>query len=107
MTPTERTLKLLRERNWHYAKCEFWNPWSHIRQDLFGLFDYIALDDRQGVVGVQISSYGDIKKHITKMTANPILQEWTNRGNRALVIGWRQPILEGKKQKWEPKEVYL
>ena len=107
MSPTERTLKLLRERGWAYAKCEYFNPWVKIRQDLFGLFDYIALDDKQGVCGVQISSYGDIKKHIVKMEANPILKEWVKRGNRALVIGWRETTDEAGKKIFVPREVYL
>lgn len=104
MTPTERTLKWLKEMGWPYAKCEHWNPFAHIRQDLFGLFDYLALDDKQGVLGIQISGYTGIGKHITKMQTKPVLEEWKKRGNRALVIGWRKA---GTPARWESRQVYL
>ena len=55
-TPTQRTLRELRNQGRRCQIVERWNAYvgAHgVRQDLFGIIDVIALDPQRGVVGVQ------------------------------------------------------
>ncbi len=50
-SPTSRSLAECRKRGWTAQVVEHWNPHAHIRQDLFGVIDIVALippEDRIG-----------------------------------------------------------
>src|SRR5271167_4627948 len=46
ISPTQRSLKLLRERGWTCQVVERWNQWAKVRQDLFGCLDILAISPR-------------------------------------------------------------
>jgi hypothetical protein len=91
MTPTARTLQLLRKEGWTVAVVEKWNPHSHIRQDLWGFADLIAMHPDNGLLLVQACMVGDQQKRIAKVRAEPRHREWllAGRGWTAIaVFGW-------------------
>ena len=87
MTPTARTLKVLKAAGWLCGKVESWNPWCKMRHDLYGMFDYLALKPGE-LVGVQITSGSNHAARIKKLLANPALSMWLSTGQRAEVRSW-------------------
>ena len=93
------------------------NPYTKRREDLFGLFDLVALrGDIQGVTGVQACGE-DCAGHIEKVlrgwtdssgkkwSPNPYLRMWLQSGNRAFIWAWRKRGERGKRKTWELREV--
>lgn len=80
-----------------------------VRSDLFGLFDLIAMNPRQGVIGIQVCG-PDFSSHYKKITQekadSALLWLSAGRGNTKIEIwSWRK-ILEksgGKKRIWKPR----
>jgi len=73
MSPTERTIKSLKEKGYACGIVEryisqVWNSNGKrgIRKDLFGILDIIALDPQRGVIGVQ-STGEDFSGHDKKI----------------------------------------
>jgi hypothetical protein len=113
-SPTQRTLKYLREQGCQLvAITEKWNPHAMIRQDLFGIIDVLAIKDEQ-VIAVQACSGGDVSKRIDKIAEaefkNPVTQETCltlaallKAKIKVYVHGWRK----NAKGDWELREVEL
>ena len=56
-SPTSRSLAHLRKLGFTVGITEKWNPYAHIRQDLFGCIDMVAIKkDVKGVLGIQTTS---------------------------------------------------
>lgn len=104
MTPTQRTLKNLRENGWIVQVVERWNSFARIRQDLFGCIDIVAVKgDSRGVFGVQATSGNNVAARIQKSVAEPKLRAWLQAGNRFAVVGWSKRGPRGKVKRWEPR----
>lgn len=89
MTPTQRSLKLLREQGYKPWIVEHWNSFAKIRQDLFGFVDILAVKDKE-TLGVQTTSYSNISARVKKIKESeyyPVLKE---AGWRIAVHGWRK-----------------
>lgn len=76
LSPTQRTLRAMREMGRVAAIVERFNPYGGptvngkrvgVRQDLFGILDIIALDPERGVVGIQ-SCGVSYSQHWQKLT---------------------------------------
>lgn len=102
-SPTSRTLAELRKNDWPFVQVvERWNPFAHIRQDLFGFIDLVAVrSNSPGVFGVQATSTGNVSARIKKSMAAPALRAWLAAGNRFAVCGWSKRGARGKRKKWE------
>ncbi len=98
ISPVQRSLAEMRGRGWIAAVVEHWNPHAFIRQDLFGIFDLLALTDR-GILAVQVKGTGDgVVKAQEKMASTPAARRWLDGGGRIEVWVWRKVKLErGKK----------
>lgn len=113
MSPTQRTLKALRDEGGKCAVVERWLPYAGKfgkRQDLFGIIDVLVLTPK-GVVGVQCCG-GSFAAHYKKIieekrqetydwltiAPNCFLQIWSwckvkkKRGGKAMV--WKPRIVE-------------
>ena len=76
-------------------------PHSFIKQDLFGMFDILAIHpDIPGALGVQTTSRSNMNARIKKLQANPILALWTRVGLDAVVHGWSKQGPRGKRKLW-------
>lgn len=106
-SPTARTLAECRKRGWEAGVVERWIHASKIRQDLFGVIDLIALDDKPGCLGIQATSTGNMVARINKAKAEPRLRTWLERGNRFVVWGWAKRGPAGKRKLWRLREVWL
>ena len=108
MSPTQRTLKAMKEQGRICGIVERFN--AHvgphgIRQDLFGFIDIIAIDPEQGVVAIQ-SCGQDFSGHVRKITneRNENAFEWLKHAPCEL-WSWRKVKLKrgGKAMRWSPR----
>ena len=109
-TPTQRTLAWARANGWTVAIVEHWNPHAKIRQDLFGVFDLLAVDPKGfGVIGIQVKGQAGTADGVTKLRESAILVPWLRCLNRVLVVGWRKLKVKrgGKAVRWHPRIVEL
>lgn len=101
VTPTQLSLKALRDAGYTAAIVEHWNPHVRIRQDLFGFIDIVAL--RHGeTLAVQTTSRDNLSARLRKIADHPNLPAVREAGWRIEVHGWAQ-----KKQRapWECRTV--
>ena len=108
MSPTQRTLKAMKEQGRICGIVERFN--AHvgphgIRQDLFGFIDIIAIDPEQGIVAIQ-SCGQDFSGHVRKITneRNENAFEWLKYAPCEL-WSWRKVKLKrgGKAMRWSPR----
>jgi hypothetical protein len=89
MSPTERSLKLLRKEGWRVAVVEKWNPHAKVRQDLFGFADLLAIRPHNDPVLVQVTSYSNMSSRRAKVLASEAAQDWKGAG-RVELHGWKK-----------------
>ena len=110
MSPTQRTIRALKDRGLVCAIVEKWNahvgPYG-IRQDLFGIIDVLALDPQHGVIGIQ-SCGSNFSAHIRKFQnerAQECIDWLTTPGTSLELWGWRKVKVKrgGKAMVWRPR----
>ena len=106
LSPTQRTLRALRERGCICGIVERFNAFvgpHGIRQDLFGFIDIIALYP-DGIVGIQ-SCGSSFSAHDKKILENEIAPDWLKTGGKIELWGWRKIKLKrgGKAMRWSPR----
>lgn len=110
MTPTQRTLKLLRDRGWTADVVERWIPGAFIRKDYLGIIDIIALTGRE-IIGVQ-SCGESFSEHAKKIADHAEgANRWLESGGRLLLVGWRPKKVKrggvAMKYEFREKEFFL
>ena len=88
MTPTQRSLKALRELGYLVEVVEKWNSFTRTRKDLWGWADLLAV--RRGeVLAVQVTSEG-VANRVAKVAASETVGRVREAGNRIELHGWRK-----------------
>lgn len=100
MSPMQRSLAYLRERYPLVTVVERWNPYAHIRQDLWNIADVVAVGD--DILAVQTTSASNLSARVKKITDSPNLPILRKAGIRVVCHGWGK-----KKGKWTLREVDL
>lgn len=93
MTPTARSLVLLRREGWTAGIVERRLPRCFTSVDLFNAFDLVAVRaDVPGVLAVQATggTGGNHAARVKKLVGNPAVRTWLLAGNRAEVWSWRK-----------------
>lgn len=100
-SPTQRSLKHMRGLGYTCQVVEHWNPFAHIKQDLFGFIDVLCVKG-EDIVGVQSTSGDHVAHRVTKITEH---DNWplVCKAIRVIVHGWRK----NSKNKWVLREVEL
>jgi len=98
-SPTQRSLKKLRDDGFLAEVTEHWNQYARIRKDLFGFIDIVAVKDKV-TIGVQTTSYGNMGARVKKIQESENLAKLLAGGWRIIVHGWRK----NKSNRWEVKE---
>ena len=100
-SPTQRSLKIMRDRGFTCEITERWNAFAKIRQDLFGFVDILCVKD--GItVAVQTTSYGNVSARINKIKSLDTYPVVKSANWVILVHGWHK-----KDNRWVVKEVIL
>ena len=110
MTPTQRTLKALRDRGAICGIVERFNQYAGqygIRQDLFGFIDIIAIEPAlKQITGVQSTgSAFSMHLHMILVERKEPAMQWLISGGRIELWGWRKLKVKrgGKAMVWTPR----
>ena len=99
-SPTQRSLKYMREKGHLCWITEHWNSFARIRQDLFGFIDVLCLGENE-IIGVQTTSYSNISARVKKIQEHENVAAVRKAGIKIVVHGWKKD----KSGKWIVKEV--
>jgi hypothetical protein len=101
MTPSARSLQLLRREGYLAGVVERWLPYVQRRADLFGFADLLAFHVRdQTFLLVQTTTLTNVAARLTKARARPELAAWLQAGGRFEVHGWHK-----RGGKWAAKRI--
>ena len=107
ISPTQRTLALLRSEGMLCEIVERWNPHARCRQDLFGFADIIALNPAElcwgcGIWAIQCTSSANMAARITKIKTEcrENAMRWVIAYGRIQVIGWAKRGPRGARKVW-------
>lgn len=101
-SPTQRSLKLMRDQGYLCEITEKWNVFAKIRQDLYGFVDILCVKDGK-TVAVQTTSYSNMSARIKKiqgLESYPIVR---SAGWEIVIHGWKKD----KAGKWMVREVVM
>ena len=113
MTPTQRTLKLLREKGYQCAIVERFLSYAGKfgkRVDMFHFGDIIAMGGGE-ILAVQSCGQAFSAHHI-KLTESGEVKDnvvsWLKNGGELTLIGWRKlkKVKGGKAMVWKPRQRY-
>lgn len=99
-SPTQRTLKWLREDGFKVGITEKWNPHAKIRQDLFGFIDLVAVKSGHGILGVQTTSGANHSTRRQKILESEEAHLWLACGGHIAVVSWAKQGARGKRKVW-------
>jgi len=104
-SPTQRSIKMLKEDGWAVAIVERWNPYARIRQDLFGFADLVAIKEDQPAMFVQTTSGSNLAARRHKILENKEAHIALKAGIVIEIHGWRKVKVRrgGKATRWEAK----
>lgn len=101
MSPTARTLKMLREQGWMCDVVEKWNAYAKVRIDLFGVIDIVAICG--GVTaGIQATSGSNHSARRRKIEGEVKAKRWQEAGNELWIVSWSK-----KENRWRPRVEFL
>lgn len=106
VSPTQRTLALLRAEGWTAQVVERWIPRAFIRKDLYGCIDILAINGK-AILGVQATSGSNISARLAKIASLPSAALWRASGGLLEVHGWRKVGARGKRKVWEVRRIAL
>jgi hypothetical protein len=101
-SPTQRSLKMMRDQGYLCEVTERWNQWAKIRQDLFNFVDILCIKDGK-TVAVQTTSYSNISARIKKIQGLDSYSIIKSAGWEIVVHGWKKD----KSGRWMVREVIM
>lgn len=87
MTPSQRSIKLLREQGYQVANVESYNAFTKRKHDLFGCIDILAIGNNE-TLAVQVTSKSNMKARINKIAEADAFPEMIRSKWRVIVHGW-------------------
>jgi hypothetical protein len=88
-SPTQLSLKKLREDGWLAEVVERWIPGANIRKDLWGWVDIVALKDGE-TLAVQTTSYSNMSARAKKIAESETVAEVRKANWSIQVHGWHK-----------------
>jgi hypothetical protein len=88
MTPTAKSLRLLRQFGYVCQVVESWVPHTQIRRDFLGAIDIIGVKAGESPLGVQATTSSHHAHRLAKARALPGLRAWLAAGCRFEVWSW-------------------
>lgn len=98
---TQRTYAHLKAQGYTVTKADSWNSFANRTNDMFGIFDLLALGNGE-TVGVQLTSKANMSARRKKILDSKFLPKIREAGWKVLLIGWHKPG-----HKWEAVEEWL
>lgn len=88
-SPTQRSLKLLRDEGWIADVTEKWIAQARKRKDLFGCIDILCLRDGD-ILGIQATSSSNVSARVKKLTDLEVMPEIRKANIAVQVWGWKR-----------------
>jgi hypothetical protein len=104
MSPTGRSLDLLRRQKYLPWIVERWIPGASIRKDFLGFVDLLALKVGEPILAVQTTSAANVAARLTKAQGLASLRTWLACGGAFVVHGWAK---SGKDGLWHVRIVQV
>ena len=101
MSPTARSLGLLRREGYLAEVVEHWVPYGNVRRDLFGFGDILAVHRSGRVLIVQATTRPNVSARLKKARSRTELACWLSAGCAFEVHGW----FKNSNGRWECKRV--
>ena len=105
-SPTQRSIAMLREQGYMVDIVEHYNAYAHVRKDMFGWADLVALHpQKRGVLAVQTTTGSNLAARVAKASATASFKLWVACGNAVEFHGWRKVLKAGRGTKmriWLP-----
>lgn len=98
-SPTQRSLKFLRDLGWTAEVVERYNPAIKTKHDLFGFADILAIRPGHRPLLVQTTSASNFAARRKKILSLPLAAHALSCGFDIILHGWRKP-----KHRWVVKE---
>ena len=87
MTPSQRSIKHLRDDGYQVANVETFNYFTKRKHDLFGCIDLLAIGNGE-TLAVQVTSKSNMSARVKKIEESEALPEMLRSGWRVIVHGW-------------------
>lgn len=100
MSPTARSLQVLRQLGYTAGIVEKWNAFAKIRIDLFGIIDIVAIKPNE-ILGVQATTGSNHSSHVKKALGSSNLALWRASGGRFEIWSWAKQGKRGEFKRWE------
>ena len=97
-TRMQRSLKVLKEQDLVYWRCETWNSFTKRKIDVFNIIDILVLGDN--IKALQICG-SDYQSHVKKIRESEYTIPWLQAGGSLEIWSWRQYL---KKRNMKAKE---
>lgn len=102
MSPTARSLALLRKDGWIAEVVERYNSFSRKRTDFIGVIDILSFKpSEKGALGIQATSDGNGTARISKAMQEPKLKAWLQSGGLFQVWSWGKHGKRGKRKTYK------
>lgn len=89
MTPTEKSIRLLKSRGYQVVeRVEHWNSFAKCRQDLFGFADLIAVGTN--ILLIQTTSYENFSARKKKILASTKAPVWLRARGTIELHSWKK-----------------
>jgi hypothetical protein len=107
-SPTQRTLKWLRDDGYLATVTEHYNAFTHRRIDLLGFGDILAIQPGVTLL-VQCTTTSNMAARVTKIRGECAdnARAWLAAGNKIQVVGWSLRGERGKRKTWQAKIVEI
>jgi hypothetical protein len=102
-SPTQRSLKLLKEQGYLTYVTEYYNAYAKVRKDLYGFIDIVGIHSKEtGVLGIQTTTGSNLSARIKKAEGLEGYWAWLASGNDVEFHGWRKIKAGRKVATWQP-----
>lgn len=99
-SPTERSLKQLRNEGYLCEVVEKWNSFTRTRKDLFGFIDIIAIKEGE-TLAVQTTTKENMNARVSKIAESELVGMVRKAEWKIHVHGWSK----NKSNRWELKVI--
>jgi hypothetical protein len=89
MTPSQRSVKYLRDKGYQVTNVESYNAFTKRKHDLYGCIDLLAIGDGE-TLAVQVTSKSNMKARINKISEADDFPEMLRSKWRVIVHGWHK-----------------
>lgn len=89
-SPTQRSLKFLRDNGYLAEVVERWIPGANIRKDLWGWCDILALSPDRNILAVQTTTKKNMSARIQKISDSETVSAVREAGIAINVHGWEK-----------------